>query len=101
MPVSLADSIEGYAEAVDYVGEYSEPVEVTSLFALRDGIEDDLARGIVIDERLHDLLHDADEQLLAAADDLGRRFPEFDFAASVRHLVGSSQASAAKGRRTA
>lgn len=101
MPVSLADSIEGYAEALDFVERYSEAVEVTTLLSLRDGIALDLSQGAALDERLRCRLREADKRLLAAAPGLARRFPDFNFAASVQELVGNREPDPTAARTTA
>jgi hypothetical protein len=85
---TLSNDIEGYAESLDFLRCYSESVEVSVLLANREGIAIDLANGAVIDEAHRRLLIKADQRLLAAAPALTRRFPDFDFAGSIRALVG-------------
>ena len=101
MAGTLANSIEAYAEALDFVECYSEAVEVSTLLSLRDGIALDLSEGALIDEAHSRQLREADQRLLASAPILARRFPDFDFAASVRDLVGRPLPEAGEAQRTA
>ena len=101
MAGTLANDIEAYAEALDFVMCYTEAVEVTTLFSLRDGIALDLREGAHIDEDHRRLLREADDRLLASAPALARRFREFNFAASIRELVDRPLPEAGEAQRSA